>query len=394
MEEQYVEDLKKTIFEWTSKCRICMSCYTDCPLQLSTKGFVIQGPMGITKALYYGILWDALEGRDAEDLREIAYICTTCGGCVNRCKKSACGIEIIDVIETGRQFLIEKMIGPMPEQRLALESIYKYGNPYGEAPEKRLDWLEDAGVKRLPGDKAEVLFYVGCTASYEPELYGLARSLVKLFKFLNLDFGVLEGEVCCGDPARSIGDEFLFEEMKTLNVEKFTAAGVTTIITASPHCFNAFNKKYDELTDKFEVVHYTEFLDRSFEGKESFFGRELPYTITYHDPCYLGKHNDIYEAPRELIRKIQGATLVEMEMTGANSLCCGGGGGRMYTEVKEEQRLADMRVRQAQAVGADMITTACPWCHTMIQNAIRDLQLQNEIQVSDIAELLAKSLGL
>jgi len=394
MEEQYIEDLKKKISDMTARCRICMSCYADCPLQLSTTGFVTQGPTGITKALYYGTLWNTLDGKDAEDIRDIAYMCTTCGGCVNRCKKSSCAIEVIDIIEAGRRLLVEKMIGPVPEQRSALESIYKYGNPYGEAPEKRLDWLTDSDVKRLPDDRAEILLYIGCTTSYEPGLHDVARSLVGIFKAMDLDFGLLEGEVCCGDPASTIGDEFLFEEMQTRNVEQFTAAGVSTIVTVSPHCFNAFRKKYEGLTDTCEVVHYTEFLAKCFEQKAPSFVKDIPCTATYHDPCYLGKHNDIYQVPRDLIKKIPGVRLVEMEMTGPNSLCCGGGGGRMYAEVKEEQRLADIRVGQAREVAADIIVTACPWCHTMIQNAVLDLQLENDIQVRDIAELLSESLGL
>lgn len=392
MEEEYTEELKQKIFEETSKCRICMSCYVDCPLQLSTMGFVTQGPTGITQAIYYAILWDAFQGKDAEDLRDIVYSCTTCGSCVNRCKKSACGISIIDVVETGRQFLVEKMIGPLPDQKTALESIYKYGNPYGEAPDRRLAWLDDPKVKRLPDEQAEVLFYVGCTASYEPELHNLARSLVKLFKFLEEDFGVLVGEECCGDPVSTLGDEFLFQEMMGRNLEKFTAAGIKTIVTTSPHCFNSFLKKYGDFTDKFKVKHYTEFLAQAFEGRKAAFKKELPYTVTYHDPCYLGKHNSIYEPPRALLEAIPGVKLVEMEMTRENSLCCGGGGGRMYAEVEEEKRLADTRLEQALKVGADVIATACPWCHTMLLNAVRDQQAEEKIKVKDVAELLVEAL--
>jgi len=396
MEEQYIEDLKREISEVTRKCRICMSCYADCPLQMSTRGFVTQGPTGIAKALYYGMLWngDMLEGENAQDLREIVYSCTLCGACVARCKKSACGIDVVGIIEKGRQFMIEKMLGPLPQQRLALESIYKYGNPYGESPDKRLSWLKDPDVKRLPDQKAEVLFYVGCTTSYETELHGLAHSLVKLLKFLDVDFGVLASEVCCGDPVRTLGDEFLFEEMKSQNLEKFAASGVKTVVTTSPHCFTTFSQKYGDISDRFEVLHYTEFLVRAFEGKGDRFRKKLNYTVTYHDPCYLGKQNDIYDAPRSLITMIPGVRLVEMKMARANSLCCGGGGGRMYAEVEETQRLAETRVKQAQEVGADVIATACPWCHTMILNGVRDLHVHEKIAVRDVAELLVEALEL
>lgn len=394
MEDHYLDTLTKDISEASHKCRICMSCYSDCPLQLSTRGFVTSGPTGITKALYYGILWDAMEGKDAEELRDIVYSCTTCGACVLRCRKSACGIQIVDVIERGRQYLLEKMVGPLPQQRKALDAIYKYGNPYGESPEKRLGWLDDPAVKRLPGSPAEVALYIGCTVSFEPELHNVARSLVKLMQSLGVDFGVLEEEVCCGDPARTLGDAFLFEEMKQKNVERFSAAGAKTIVTVSPHCFNAYAKQYEELKERYEVLHYTEFLARAFADKPPVFPERLEETVTYHDPCYLGKNNNVYDAPRNLLKMIPGVTLVEMSMTKANSLCCGGGGGRMYAEVEETQRLAETRIKQAEATGARVIATACPWCHMMLLNAVRDLNLQDRLRVADVAELLAQSMAL
>lgn len=392
MEENYLETLTKNISEASHKCRICMSCYADCPLQLSTRGFVTSGPTGITKALYYGILWDTLKGQDAEDLRRIVYSCTTCGACVLRCQKSACGIEVVDIIEQGRRYLVEKMVGPLPEQRQALDSIFKYGNPYGESPDKRLNWLGNEPVKKLPKEKAEVLLYVGCTASFEPELHSVARSVLKIMQSLKIDFGILDGEVCCGDPARTMGDEFLFEEMRQKNLEKFEAAGVKTIVTVSPHCFNTYVKHYDKLGERFTVMHYTEFLAKAFAGKTLSFKGRLDETVTYHDPCYLGKHNKDYEAPRQLLNMIPGVRLVEMSMNKANSLCCGGGGGRMYAEVEETERLAETRVKQAQAVGARILATACPWCHMMLLNAVRDMNLQDQLRVADISELLMEAM--
>ncbi|MBN2438260.1 MAG: (Fe-S)-binding protein [Deltaproteobacteria bacterium] len=394
MEDNYLETLTRDISEASHKCRICMSCYADCPLQLSTRGFVTNGPTGITKALYYGILWDIQKGKETEDLREIVYSCTTCGACVLRCQKSACGLELVDVIEKGRRYLVEKMIGPLPQQRQALDAIYKYGNPYGESPEKRLNWLQDAPVKKLPAEQAEILLYVGCTASFEPELHPVARSVLKLMQGLNVDFGILENEVCCGDPARTLGDEFLFEEMKQQNVDKLVATGVKTIVTISPHCFNAYAKQYGEWSERFKVMHYTEFLAKAFNDKPPVFQGSLSETVTYHDPCYLGKRSNVYDAPRDLLKRIPGVKLVEMAMSRANSLCCGGGGGRMYAEVEETQRLSETRVRQAQDVGARIIATACPWCHMMLLNAVRDLNLQEHLRVADISELLAEAMAL
>jgi Fe-S oxidoreductase len=394
MEDKYIEDLKEMILDKVRQCRHCNYCYTDCPLVESTRGFVSQGPAGLMTSIYYGIRWNLLEGKDAADLRDILYSCTTCGGCELRCKKSATNIPIVDVIEAGRNLLLEKMIGPLAQQRTVLESIYKYGNPYGESPEKRLAWLSDSDmkVKRLPIEKSEVLYFVGCTASYEPELHNVARSLVKILQLLKVDFGVVEDEVCCGDPVRTLGDEVLFQELVDQNRQKFKSAGVKTIVTTSPHCFNAFLKKYENFDKEFEVKHYTSFVAEAFEQKKPAFKKELNYTITYHDPCYLGKRNGIYDAPRSLLKAIPGIKLVEMEKTREDSLCCGGGGGRMYAEVEEEERLADTRVGQALAVGADVIATACPWCHTMLQNSTKDLHMEDKIRVRDISELLVEAL--
>jgi Fe-S oxidoreductase len=286
------------------------------------------------------------------------------------------------------------MIGPLAEQRYALESIYKYGNPYGQEPVNRLSWLGDLKVKLLPKEKAEVIYYVGCTTSYEPELHNLARSIVKLLKFFEIDFGILEDEVCCGDPARTLGEEGLFQEEAWQNLDKIKSAGAKTILTTSPHCFHTFLNKYEDLGNQFHIKHYTEFLHSLFQEKNVPFEKQLSYTITYHDPCYLGKHNDIYDPPRALLQAIPGIKLVEMSMTGKNSLCCGGGGGRMYAEVEEERRMADVRIGQALEVEADVIATACPWCHNMLQNAVRDLQMEDQIKVRDIAEILTEALNL
>jgi Fe-S oxidoreductase len=394
MEDQYIEDLKEMILDTVRRCRHCNYCYSDCPLFESTRGFVTQGPSGLMTSIYYGIRWNLLEGKDGEDLRDILYACTTCGSCELRCKKSATNTPIVEVIEAGRKLLLEKMIGPLVQQRTALESIYKYGNPYGELPEKRLAWLSDTKVKRLKEEKAEVLYYVGCTASYEPELHNVARSLVKILQLLEVDFGILEAETCCGDPVRTLGDEVLFQELIGQNLEKFRLAGVKTIVTTSPHCFNAFLKKYENFDKEFEVKHYTSFLAQAFEQKKPSFKKQFPHTITYHDPCYLGKRNGIYDPPRALLKAIPGVKLVEMEMTREDSLCCGGGGGRMYAEVEEEKRLADTRLGHALEAGADVIATACPWCHIMLQNSARDLQMEDKIKVRDIAELLVEALGL
>lgn len=392
--ENVVEKLKKEIAEATVKCFNCNFCISVCPIIMNTGGFYSHGGSGLTQALYYAVLWGLFEGPEKEELMQKVFRCTTCNACVNRCKSLSAGIPLMEIIERGRKILVENAIGPMPDQRKVLESIYMYGNPYGQAQEKRLDWLRDLQVKKLPKEKADVLFFVGCTTSYEPVLQNLARSLVKLFQFFEVDFGILDEEKCSADTVIRLGDEVLFGELSSKNIEAFKATGAKTIVTTSPHDFNVFVQDYENLKEDFEIKHYTQFFAERLREKSLDFKKEMDTTITYHDPCYLSKHNEILEPPRELIRAVPKANLVEMKMSGIDNLCCGGGGGRMFTEVEEEQRLSDMRVGQALEVEASLVATACPWCHIMLDNAVRDLKVEDKIKVMDVAEILAEAMGL
>ncbi len=388
--KQLMEDIETR----TRKCWNCNFCISACPVFMNTGGFYSRGASGLTQSLYYAIRWGLFDGPDREELMTNIFRCTTCNACVNRCSDLSAGIPLMEIIDRGRKLLVEKSIGPMPDQRKVLESIYMYGNPYNQAQEKRLEWLKDLKVKMLPREKAEVLFFVGCSTSFEPGLQDLARSLVKLFQFFEVDFGILEEEKCSAETVIRLGDEVLFEELSIKNMEVFKETGAKAIVTTSPHDFNTFSEDYPSLKEDFEIKHYTEFFADRMEEKKVQFDKEMDVTVTYHDPCYLSKHHNILESPRKLLKAIPGLNLVEMKMSGRDSLCCGGGGGRMFTEVEEEKRLSDMRVGQAIEVDAEIIATACPWCHTMLENAVRDLKVEEKIRVMDVAEILAGALGL
>lgn len=387
-EERFIENLKEVILDAARRCRNCNYCFTICPIFQSTKEFMSQTPSGLMQSINYAIKWDLFEGGEKEILRDLLYLCTTCNGCVLKCKSKSAGVPVLEAIQAGRKILREMMIGPLPQQRKPLKDIYLYGNPYGEKPDMRLDWLKGLNVKMIPPEGAEVLYYVGCTTAYEPILHPIGKSLVRLFQYLNIDFGILNEESCCGEPARRMGDEGLFQEMMNRNLNEFKKFGIKTIVTTSPHCFNTFLNEYSSPQGGFKVQHYVQFLAQAFKEKRPVFKREIPSVITYHDPCYLGKHNQIFNPPRELLKMIPGVKLVEMKMTRDESLCCGGGGGRMFAEVEEERRLSDMRIAQALEAGANIVATACPWCYKMLQNAVQDLKLTDKIKVRDIAEIL------
>ena len=391
-DENYIEKLKEIVLDAARMCRNCNFCYPVCPLFESTREFMSQTPSGLMQSMKYAIKWDLFEGDQKVAIRDLLYLCTTCNSCTIRCKSKSAGVPILDAIKAGRKILTEMMIGPLPNQRKPLKDIYLYGNPYGEKPEKRVDWLKGLKVKMIPPERAEVLYYVGCTTAYEPNLHHIGKSLLRLFQYLNIDFGILNEEVCCGEPARRMGDEGLFQEMMNRNFNQFKSVGIKTIVTISPHCFNIFLNEYSPIQGEIKIQHYTQFLAQAFKKKRPVFKREIPSIITYHDPCYLGKHNQIFDVPRELLQMIPGVKLVEMKMIRDDSLCCGGGGGRMYAEVEEERRLSDMRILQAIEAGANIIATACPWCYSMLRNAVQDLKLEDKIKVRDIAEILDESI--
>ena len=402
MEEQdrWIETLEEEIKEWGIKCINCNFCFTACPLFKSMKGFMINGPSGLLQCIYYALHWDLLGKEYHEDIINILYSCTTCGSCAIRCKNTSAGIPVPDLIEAGRKLLLEKAIGPGSIHKEVLEFLFQTGNPYGKPAAKRLDWLKELekenelSYKSLPQEgPAETLLYVGCTASYEEDLQNVARSIVLLLEKMKADYGVLIKENCCGNPARKIGEEGLFLELSDKIIDAVLKSKVKQVVTVSPHCYNSFKNDYPEDFKKNNFQHYTEFFFNQIEKGSLTPSKKIEKTIVYHDPCYLGKRNEIYDDPRAILSKIPGIKLVEMRDNKVDSLCCGGGGGRMYIEVDEVTRLSHLRLEQALATGAEIIATACPWCYTQMKDAIKVTDQEGRIEVMDISELLLMSVS-
>lgn len=395
--EKFLDNLLDTI----AKCKRCMNCYSACPLVESTRGFPSQGPYGILRSIYYGIQWDNLLGlEEKKRLREIVYTCTTCKSCDIRCKLSGAGVPIVDLIEDGRQLLVAEGIGPLENQRLALKSIRSEGNPYGLSAKDRLNWLSDfvkernLSCKIVPDDgNVDVLLYVGCTASYDSSIQSVARCLLILLEKMKIKYGILKEEGCCGSPANRLGEEEMFSEISDENVKRFEECNVKSVVTISPHCYNTFINEYpDSIKNKVKIQHYTQFLSDMMDKGKLVPRKRIDKTVVYHDPCYLGKRNDVYEEPRRILTGIQGAKLVEMNRNRRESLCCGGGGGRMWAAVEETTRLSQIRLREAMEVGAEIIATACPWCHIQLEDAIKDTGNEGKLEVKDIAELVTEAL--
>ena len=399
-QDRWVESLAKEIREETIKCWNCNFCYSTCPLYKSMRGFMINGPSGLAQSIYYGLHWDLLGKELRESIINILYSCTTCNSCVLTCKDISAGIPVLEIIERGRKLLLEMGLGPSPAHKEVLESLNKYGNPYGKPASKRLDWLKDLekdeklAYKMIPGnDHVDVLLFVGCTASFEEDLQKVAKAVVLLLERSKANYGILKEEKCCGSPARQIGDEGLFTNLSGAVMGVVLESKVGQIVTISPHCYHSFKNEYPESFRKIKIQHYTEFFSDMVENEMLLPRRKIEKTVTFHDPCYLGKRNEIYDAPRKIISRIPGIKLAEMKSNKRDSLCCGGGGGRMWIEVDEVQRISHLRLEEALNTKADIIVTACPWCYTQMKDAIKATDNENRIEVKDVSEILLTSVS-
>jgi len=393
--EEPKERVKRDILDIVSYCINCRFCLTSCPLFEITKGNITQGASGITQALYYAVKWGEADKETINELRDILYSCTTCKNCELACKRLSTAVKLVDAIEKGRQLLIEEMRGPMPEQKRALESSERYGNPYGMLPAERKDWMKGLNVPNFSREEGlEFLFYVGCTAPHDARVQDMTRAIIQLLKKAQVRFGILEDEVCCGCPSLRMGEELLFQDLCEKNVNQFKSLGVKQIVTLSPHCFDTFLNRYrKEEMQGVKIQHYSQFLADLIEQKRLIFNSGIEKKVTYQDPCYLGRHNDIYEKPRRVLNSIPGIEFVEFGRARDDSLCCGGGGGRMWTDFDaEEERLANIRVREALEVGAEILVTACPFCLINMEDGVKSVNVEDSLKVKDLAELVVEAL--
>ena len=323
----------------------------------------------------------------SEHFAEIVFSCATCRNCVEQCPMGFSD-DIVDWIVSARSDMVEKGL-VLPHIRDFLNNISKHGNPWGTARSKRDSWAE--GIKRYkPGD--EYLLYVGCVGSYEERGQRMARSFAELLDEAGVSFGILGAEEDCdGNEAYTLGEMGLFQELAKKNVQKFKELGVKKVVTLSPHAYNSMKKKYPRFGD-FEVFHYTQLLSEMIQqGKIEL--SELKVKVTYHDPCFLGRYNGVYDVPREILKSIPGIELTEMERTRENSFCCGGGSGNFVTDLLggSEENPSRIRVREAHETGAEILVVACPSCMMMLDDAVKDEGLEGELTVKDIAELVKES---
>jgi Fe-S oxidoreductase len=358
-------------------CIQCGKCTGGCPVARKTV-------LNIRSLIYNTLVEPDLELKDHEELWD----CTACFTCVERCPKDVQPAELIialrgEMVESGR---VPETVGT------ALMGIFRQGNPNGMARPDRTAWVNSI-VPNAAQEGCETLYFVGCIPSYDQRVQPVPRALMEVFELTGMDVGTLgTDETCCGNEVRRMGEVGLFEMLVEENGEMIRNVGARQVVTTSPHCFNTFKNEYG--LDEMEILHYTQLLARLIEDGQLTFEGEVNKKVTYHDPCFLGKQNQIYDEPRAVIEAIPGVELVEMDRNRDRSLCCEGGGGRMWVEgTNLEERLAFQRVQEAADTGADILAVACPFCLLTLEDALKVQRLDDQMQVMDIMELVDMALG-
>lgn len=363
-------------------CMQCAICSGSCPVYFKSK----LNPRKLMLEIAYNLLELKTYPPVSLEQKKEVWDCTTCSTCSSMCPRNA---KPLDVIINLRNFFIEQ--GEIPRTLGdVLEAVFKYGNPWGISRSKRAEWASDLKVKFASekGD-ADTLYFVGCAPSYDSRGQNVARAMVNIFNSSEVNYFILGNEeTCCGNEIYSMGERGLFEELANKNMGLFEKYGVQEIITTSPHCFNAFKTRYGKELD---AKHYTAYIAELIDRGKLEFSRKIEKTVTYHDSCYLGKHHGMYDEPRKIIESIPGVKFVEMSRSRKKSVCCEGGGGRMWYELPG-QRLSEIRVRDALEVGAEIIATACPFCMLTIEDSIKTMGVEDNVIVKDIAELILEAL--
>ena len=317
--------------------------------------------------------------------------CTTCGTCPAQCPR---GVGQIEVSVAVRRIATEygEFAGSAKKIRAAGMSLASVGNPLSQDRSKRAAWADGLGVKPYT-EGMELLFFVGCYGSFDPRVRKVSVAVAKILQRAGVNFGILgSDEQCCGESIRKAGNEEVFRALAKANIKAFIDRGVRRILVASPHCYQAFKHDYAEFMVHFEVVHLAELLAELVADGRLKLTRPLPKRVTYHDPCYLGRHNGIYDAPRSVLASVPGLDLVEMRDHRQNSLCCGGGGGRIWMETPKGERFADLRLAQAHETGASLLVTSCPYCISNFEDSRLGMADGDALEVKDLAEVVADAI--
>jgi Fe-S oxidoreductase len=360
-------------------CYQCGKCDVVCPWnrvgKFSIRKIIREATFGLTQI-------------ESEDV----WRCTTCGTCPQQCPR---GVKQIELGVALRRIAAKYEVYPtsVRSARTAGASLRSDGNPLGWERAKRGEWAKDLAVKPFT-EGTELLYFVGCYSSYDPRLKKVAVATANILNRAGVDFGILgEKESCCGESIRKTGAEGVFRELARENIKTFIDHGVKRILVGSPHCYHTLKNEYPEFMVNFEVVHITQLLAELIRKGRIRLTKPYAKRVTYHDPCYLGRHNGVFDEPREILKAVPGLELVEMPMSRQDSLCCGGGGGRIWMDTPRGERFSDLRLGQADEVQAEVLATACPYCVTMFEDSRLNRADEDALRIKDLTEIVWEAVG-
>lgn len=384
-------------------CVSCGRCEEVCPAYMADKEYFTPRQLvaRLKKSLEEigaGKNGKGVEAAEVADIvgkafdEEFIWHCRTCSACMEVCP------ALIDHVDTLMELRRNEVLiqGRMPEEAGRALRIYETnGNPFGSQSE-RTDWINKMGVRVVgPGEKVDVLYWIGCCVTFDPQKHKIAEDLCGLLTKCGIDFGVLgDDEKCCGDPARVMGQEMLFQQTAKEQVELLKQREFKVLLTGCPHCYNVLKHEYRQFGGNFNVVHHSEYIHEMLYLDMLKPQRGTDRKYVYHDPCYLGRYQKIYDAPREVVKSIPKAQVLEMKNRREKSLCCGAGGGHYFMDLKRGERINNLRVKQAHEAGADTIVTGCAYCMHMLQDSVKLLNYDESMRVIDLASLTADSLEL
>ncbi len=372
--KEIIDVIKASGGDAFKRCFQCGLCDTVCPWNkvttFSMRKLVREATFGLTEI-------------ESEEI----WRCTTCGRCPQQCPRD------VQQIESGialRRIANEYGVFPAPVKtiRTINAGIVGQGNPFGEDREKRAAWAQGLNVKTFE-EGMELLYFPCCYLSYDPRLKKVAKATVNILNKAGVDFGIIGAkENCCGESIRKTGDEELFKRLAKDNIKTFIDHGVKKILVSSPHCYHTFKNEYPQFKVNFEIVHISQYLLQLVNEGRLPIKQDYLKKVTYHDPCYLGRHNGIYDEPRGILGQIPGIDLNELPESRSDSLCCGGGGGRVWMETLKGERFCDLRIDQALEIQAEVLATSCPYCITMLEDSRVTMDATEKIEVKDITEII------
>lgn len=389
---EYLGVAKIEDFTWKDlldldSCTRCGRCQDNCPAfntnkPLSPKELILS----LRRCMERGV--DIHRKEDGGIPMDVILSCTTCGACIHHCPVY---IEHVPkIVEFRRYYIFNTQISGTPAK--TLQRITNQGNPWGLPQNERAQWASELDVKILkPGDEVEYLWWVGCAGSYDLRYQKVSKAFAKILNSAGVNFGILGNrEKCSGETARRLGDEALFQMLATENIETLNSVKFKKIVTACPHCYNTLKHEYPQMGGNYEVLHHTQLIHELLSDGRLKIKEKLNRTLTYHDPCYLGRYNSIFSEPRRVLEMVNSSGVKELRRHGEKSFCCGGGGGHMWMELEIGERINRERLKDIEEISPEMVAVACPFCLTMIDEALKFKNLEEKIALKDLAEIVAE----